>query len=1766
LPWKERDEKDPGSWEVGGFDKRNLVTRTNGVGFVHSGWGGEFPEANDWYVKLCPFSGAAQDGAANALLVGDPAARFRGVDAAEIYISKPIMERLARGKYPFNDMANSVALRNAAGEVQYVRPAPWMREKEFWINAYQNGVTPTEWKTTRWRSVQDLVLCFVVNGARTTVEDLDEVVREVRSYATVPIKETAVVTTFAQKPNAFNRLVSPDEPRCPSSLSLAAPIGLTRHGWKRQLGRSPFGDYDTWIREIDYAGYILMYPGYALPTQDEVTEMGNTVDGMLAARTARVTKQDNTFANELRDANDADESRNVGVVSYETIARALVPGARRQAPTQRTQMGGSATRIAEAVHWDHATERIPGTAVWSSPGVYPAEWLHRSAFSWGNAVDARYAQASSNLIFGSSEANSRMTRYEKAWQLLFSKERRLGKELLRGPGAVRRLQAYQGTLVTINTPAEEPIVTTSRDLGGHVHTLRVHNNGAAPPTAEDEAQGHPVPGEWANYWAAARDHRNLSWSLKYQLTLSSNTGLLGVTSPPSQWFFSFERGFYTRLEAEVDVLLLNAWEDQARARLQQPLPPVAQPEPMAAERLYHPLAMLSINPSSAAPPPQQQEDRVADAWRQARRGEHVSVGGIPLRSPRAATLDAAGRMVHLPLAPHDTAHVALAPLPATSAVGAATGDRAPSEPTDATVSVPTETAPPAGFVLAGTVKLFGLFDAPMYACYGSAADGLRQIVPIEAGLADSISALVPSLADSDYGTAVRLKNTELVYNELTTAAAMAGTWIQTDVVFSGPLQPVSDCLKDVFHQADPLVRVQALLTPKNNWAEPIPVAELGLCGTLPGIDLRVGDVLHIRQLGVNVGLKSSRQPWPPYKAVWEHSLGFSGALEIEMPQNMAPLLADFSMVATAGMLTLVATVREGDDTPTVSPQAFAGVEGLKLSAVALQTTLGIGAAASSATGCTANAELKLRDWALQLWGYYNKRDWGFTCDIDGDFSFDDLRAMYEDLFGAPLHLTSHDVVLDDLSFVAHPSGLTLAARVTIEGHTAANATIAISRHGLEIKGDVADVVLESDIILKSASLDVFVGRQDDTEVDGPGTSFRFAIKGVVGVADGAISASMFLDKDSSRQTLWTITGSFEGAFSLSRIAPGLHGTFLDLTVQEAMFIASNIDGTTAAGAAVPAAYPVIKGVQIAGTLEPIPALDSALGVSSSKGTEVTGLTLQALYSAASSSFELAIQLPSARKMSMKGGTVYSGPISLLIQVSESPTIALNADFFVRVPNQAEPLRFSGGLAASSSEAKLFIELTNQWWQNPFGLSPQLKLGPTLALEVGIVYAGPVYPSEIGVAAGLAVGDVSGTAALSISDMPTNELVMLHIENLGIKDLVSFAGLLLETSLPTPEDFLRFKHLDFYLSSGTTIGTVVYPPGASFSCDAILFGHEATVACSVSKAQKQIAVSGSLQAIDVGPISVSGYERGTPARLDVQFGAQQQSVAIDGGVNIFDLDARMLVKVDVMPTPSFQLQTELDFTAHLTFQLQAMMRPGATGGTAAGLQGLDFDVHAVFQQDLLDWVAAQIDAQTLAAKKAIDDGEEAAQHSLDQAEAEYRAAINAAQKQVDAAKATYETKLNTATAALSAEQQRAEQQRQELATTVDHAVQAFNAAVEAAQRSIQEAEDERARQMQAAEQQVQDAKEAANRDIDSHLRDLNNARDDMNQRFGDAIAKIQSAKNNANSLQGQVDDAQRALDDAQRDLGNAQAFDKIGKVGIFTSLHSEKRKTERKRGR
>ncbi|KAK3332264.1 hypothetical protein B0T19DRAFT_482573 [Cercophora scortea] len=1686
-----------------------------------------------------------------------------------MYVPRPTLDQLRQaydkdGKemgYNWGGNFDSVCYRGRMGEIQYirVRTEPSLRvfrTPEYWQEVYERSIGTVASRGIRSCNPKNLnpLMLVPLDPDKRAVKVLQSFIEETIKQATVGINSTAEA-----KPRTW--------------------VDETGKNTHILLSTSPFGEYETWIAKSDYKAHLRCYAGYKLPA--DALKLGELEAGFPASSKASLAER------AMAEKRSAAPGTATGT-KFDTVALSTINAARGQKrdTSQASVMEGvSATTIAKILGWgdeegntsENGKVKVkpmtdgPTRIEWPNPGVFVAEWLHRTAFSWGNERGAQANQVRGNLVFGSSEANSLMTRYEKAWQKLFEYEAKIQAATAAssgaGPGQVKG-NTFTGTLVSINTQegSKNPIEEIGLD-GDKIYNLKVtKENGkiAATRTVEDGA-GKPTQPVVPDYWNATTGTPSLCFSLYYHLANFAPTNLAEMPTPWPVTFFPFQRGFVTRLEADLDMVILSDWKDRRLKEIQDKTA-AAGPPKLKATR------MLAINSLSAKVVAASSEKAVtveashmvspltpsqlphADTWRAATSGQPIHVGGVVLQDTAIVTLDDDGHMFSVPAQAEAKAVVATAPLQTgTGHLPALGSSRAPSKtvalsPDQAMkmgINTTDDNLIPPGFVLSGTVQLFGLFEQQLYVFYGSASDeGLRQIVPITKGTL-KISDYIPSLAGTDF-EALELQNTQLVYNQYTTLTQGAGTWIETDMVFSGVLQPVSDFLRNICHQENPAIRVSAFLSTENDWTTPIELGSLRIQGTLPNMSVKLGNILEITQLGISVTLLHVRDR-QTLDMKWTHSVSFFGQLNIDMPCDMGSMKADFSIVENSGVLCLSATVSEDE----ASTLGFAGIEGLKLDELTISTSFAT-QPSPFVLGFNAEAQLSLGESTMMsLDGFYSKQDWGLSCHMN-DLDLQGLANFYESLFGSPLDLAPHEVVLHDLFFAAGSSGITISGGVEVEGYASAEASISLNRTGVHITGKVEDIKLGGGFALKEAALNISLSRQDAKVAPGSGVSWKFAITGTVAVASAQVTASMYLDKESGGKLLWTLFGSFEGDFALSMIEPRLQGTFLDLSVHKAALIVSNVDGTAATGALIPPAFTVIKGVQIAASLDSIATFDNAMG---NKGAPTTGLTLSAVYDADLSTFGLDVILAVPQTLSMKKGNVWSGPISLAIMAPlsllDSPSIAIKADFFVRVPRQQAPLKFSGGVVANMSTASLFIELKDQWIEDPFDLGGVVRLGPNLALSVSIDYSGEIYPSGLGIAAGLAIGHVQGQAALSISEQPSDELISMEIDNLGIRDLVDFASLLLQIPLTVPDEFLVFKQLKLYFSSGTTIGTKAYPPGASFNCSAVIFGHDTSVFVGVNKSTKQIEVSGSLQHFDIGPVSISGHTAGTPVQLAVKISPLDQKVLIDGRVSILDFDAELYVDVALLPSPTFHIKSELDFSTHLNFLLEANMRGGISitaGGVAGDLRKLDFDVHAKFSQDILDYIEAQVNMQTLAAKHAADDGIEAAQATLAKAQTDFQAAVDTARTNMLSSMAVYRDKVSKVTSALEDEKKASALREQQLTAALNNALQAFNAAVDRARNTLTTAQVTRTIEIQKAQQKVMDAKAKGDADIASHLKDLNAATDDMNRRFGDAKKKVQDAMNNVNSMQKKVDNASNEYNKAKKSLSRAK-LDKLKWVAI-----------------
>ena len=236
---------------------------------------------------------------------------------------------------------------------------------------------------------------------------------------------------------------------------------------------------------------------------------------------------------------------------------------------------------------------------------------------------------------------------------------------------------------------------------------------------------------------------------------------------------------------------------------------------------------------------------------------------------------------------------------------------------------------------------------------------------------------------------------------------------------------------------------------------------------------------------------------------------------------------------------------------------------------------------------------------------------------------------------------SHAATFKDLLFRIDASGLTLSGEVTIDGHRAVQAAVAICRDGISITGSLKDITLGA-ITITKAQLDVFIGRTS------PGTTSRaggFSITGDVHFHGIDVSVSV-LTLVEGGQVSWTVYGELDADLRLARLAPKVEGTFLDLSLRKVAFIASNVDSPAGVEGFNVFNYPIRRGlftllfvclfirlvckrtdvrgeigVQFCAALDRITQLDHI------SGGRVEGLVLRAAYSDRGFSFGILFPAP-----------------------------------------------------------------------------------------------------------------------------------------------------------------------------------------------------------------------------------------------------------------------------------------------------------------------------------------------------------------------------------------------------------------------------------------------------------------------------------------------------------------------------------------------------------
>ncbi|KAM0431436.1 hypothetical protein ACHAPT_005413 [Fusarium lateritium] len=235
--------------------------------------------------------------------------------------------------------------------------------------------------------------------------------------------------------------------------------------------------------------------------------------------------------------------------------------------TQKTVMGNvSAPEVADSLNW--AKEMVTFTN---------AEWLHLSGFAYGGFLMTgdtsgwSTSQNPHNLVFGTSETNSLMTRYESAWQTWLFYEYELQKmsniiQLVdakqRNPRKMPFILSADGQLVIRTNVREVDLEYDHYDAGAQPRYTRKkfplwHKEKAEAQRADfKQAPGAHLSD--TDMRQATEDYFFIAHTIEYSLIYEHVSHMLKRPAfQQTVYFYPFSRPLLHKLETELDRKLMS---------------------------------------------------------------------------------------------------------------------------------------------------------------------------------------------------------------------------------------------------------------------------------------------------------------------------------------------------------------------------------------------------------------------------------------------------------------------------------------------------------------------------------------------------------------------------------------------------------------------------------------------------------------------------------------------------------------------------------------------------------------------------------------------------------------------------------------------------------------------------------------------------------------------------------------------------------------------------------------------------------------------------------------------------------------------------------------------------------------------------------------------------------------------------------------------------------------------------------------------------------
>ena len=844
---------------------------------------------------------------------------------------------------------------------------------------------------------------------------------------------------------------------------------------------------------------------------------------------------------------------------------------------------------------------------------------------------------------------------------------------------------------------------------------------------------------------------------------------------------------------------------------------------------------------------------------------------------------------------------------------------------------------------------------------------------------------------------------------------------------------------------------------------------------------------------------------------WIFTVTATGTLQINKLGN-APVELNATATYTDGTLKVEA------ENPVAS--GLFGIDNLSLQNVVLDFSVG------NENEISLNADLQVAQTTFHFSGKITAEGAGMLARIS-TFTLDDLGNLFNNITGDHIAAPDFDVSFEDVYLSLATADITIDSTDVKKG-LSTGCKITAYEHS----GHVSAVVSTTGIEFNGALDDLSIGPVDITKANmsislnaaSTGKPSSFALTGEAIIESLTLDCKIAYEKNTdgtSNQLVYAAIAANE--FGLSSVFPAAKGSFLDtFRFSKIAFIYSSDDAETDDP---DFDFEVKQGLQLIGVMEDIQALSTLTH------SNKAGLIFSAHYG---NTTDLSIAIADTRIN--LGPSVVCDELKIGIVLTPEPAMSLLFGIAVTVPKQSDPLHFDLMLELGIAEARGSATMKG-YWVNPFGVNG-LKIGPELALQIGIIYAQFVstgLPSEFGFAGGLQLGDIIGKLAVNISEDPMHEILMGEVDNLSTANLISFINGATGASINAADvpNFFELEQLKLYCApTGGNIGTITYEPGFSFNANLLLFEKQIDIYALLN--DSGITAKGEMDAIEIGPLKISGTDGGNP-RFDLELTTEEQSVVIDGGFEFLGIGES--VSLDIS-NKGISFELEQKFTDLLKFIIKAQ-----SSGSLDDMSNLDFSLYGEFDNNLTNYLKTTVVQKISDAKSAADTSIDAAQKQVDKAENDYMAQFAPARAALDKAQSDATAYLNQCTKNVSDQKAAWDKKIGDAQAAVGNAKATYDNAITDAQNKVTQAKAAYDTSMQNAQQQVDNAQAAYNYAFAVANYNLNNAITNYNNSFGQAYNDLNNAQAAVNSLQSQINNYQYKIDHAgwKDYFGNVEAW-------------------------